>query len=69
MKILDYATNRTLNDVGIVLTRQEAEELMMYLQKLTARPDVDRIYLSEFDGCLLERELTVALEKPVAHVA
>lgn len=71
MKILDYETNKSLNDVAIVLSRDEAEELIAYLQRLTATPEVDRVFLSDIEGGRLEREISVALEtRPLtAHVA
>ncbi len=62
MKIVDYATSKTLNDVGIVLSREEAEDLIMYLRKLTEPAGIDRIYLSDFEAGRLEREISLALE-------
>jgi hypothetical protein len=70
MKIVDYETSKTLNDVGIVLSRDEAEDLIMYLRKLTQEPAVDRIYLSDFEDGRLEREISLGLDhKHCAHVA
>ncbi len=67
MQILDYERDRVLNDVGIVLTREEALELMLYLHQLVEHPEVQRVYLSEVQGSGLERELTIALaERPVS---
>ncbi|MBS1720975.1 MAG: hypothetical protein JST35_11060 [Armatimonadetes bacterium] len=62
MKIVDYANNQTLSDVEIVLTAQEAEDLLAYLQQLTRRPGLDRVYLSDLSGGLLQRELVVSLD-------
>jgi len=61
MRIMDYETNRSLNDVAVYLTRDEADELCAYLLRLRARPDVQRVHLSEVVGDRLEREITVAL--------
>jgi len=61
MRIMDYETNRTLNDVGVLLTVAEAEELASYLQRLSSRPSVQRIYLSECVGTQIEREITVSI--------
>jgi len=71
MKIVDYETSKTLNDVGIVLSREEAEDLILYLRKLTATSGVDKVYISDFQAGRLERELTLAIDShhPCAHVA
>lgn len=61
MRIMDYETNRTLNDVGVFLTSSEAAELAAYLQRLSSKPDIRRIYLSEVIDDRLEREITVSL--------
>jgi hypothetical protein len=62
MRILDYKTQKTMNDVGIFLSKEEAEELLAYLQRLVQSPAVQRVHLSEIVGSRLERELTVALD-------
>jgi len=62
MRITDYETNRNLNDVGVVLTRKEVEELAAYLQRLCNRPSVQKVYLSEIVGSRLEREISVTLD-------
>jgi hypothetical protein len=70
MKIVDYETSKTLNDVGIVLSREEAEDLILYLRKLTQPSGVDRVFLSQVGGGRLEREITLALDSGAcAHVA
>ncbi len=61
MRITDYETQRTLNDVGITLTAEEADELCAYLTRLRDCPDVRRVHLSEIVGNRLERELTLAV--------
>jgi len=63
---MDYETNRSLNDIGVFLTIDEADELCAYLQRLRERPNVDRVYLSEIVGNHLEKEITVALDKRVS---
>jgi len=66
MRIMDYETNRSLNDVGVFLTADEAQELAEYLTCLNGRQGVQRVFLSEFVGHRLEREITVALAEPIA---
>ncbi|AIE85511.1 hypothetical protein [Fimbriimonas ginsengisoli] len=66
MRIMDYETNRSLNDIGVFLTADEAAELGAYLMRLSSRPSVQRVHLSEFVGHRLEREITVALAEPIA---
>jgi len=63
---MDYETNRSLNDIGVFLTIDEADELCAYLQTLQARPNVTHVHLSEIVGDRLEREITVALDKRVS---
>lgn len=66
MRIMDYETNRSLNDIGVFLTADEAADLAAYLTRLASRPNVQRIHLTEFVGHRLEREITVALAEPIA---
>lgn len=61
MRIMDYETNRCLNDVGVFLTIDEADELADYLKRLSRQPTVQRVHLSEIVGHQLQREITVAL--------
>lgn len=63
MRITDYATSKTLNDVSLTLTVEEAEELASYLERLLQHTELDRAYLSEFQGPVLARELTVQLDR------
>jgi hypothetical protein len=63
MRIVDYETSRTLNDVGIFLTLEEAEELCVYLRRMTKPHPVQRAHLSELHGNHLEREITVSLDE------
>ncbi len=62
MRIVDYETNRSLNDVEIVLTPDEISDLSAYLQKLSESPCIGRVYLSELRGSRLEREVTVSVD-------
>jgi hypothetical protein len=61
MRILDYANNRSLKDVSLMLTPDEVKDLASYLNQLTARPAIGRVYLSELSGNSIEREITVSL--------
>ena len=66
MRITDYETNRSLNDIGVILTLDEADELCAYLQVLRKRPGVHRVHLSELLGSHLEREITVGIDERVS---
>ncbi len=61
MKITDFESGRSLNDVCLILTREEAEELCGYLSRLTAQPEVRHVHLTELQGASVQRELAVAL--------
>jgi hypothetical protein len=69
MRIVDYQGNRTMNDVGIFLSIEEAEDLIAYLRKLVEEPSVQRVHLSEINGSRLEKELTIALDAVHAPIA
>ncbi|MBS1717686.1 MAG: hypothetical protein JSS72_08135 [Armatimonadetes bacterium] len=62
MKIFDYATNKTLHDVALNLTHEEAVELRDYLDRLVNRPEIHKIHLIEIANNRLDKEFTVALE-------
>ncbi len=64
MLITDYETGREVRDLCVALTPNEAEELMVYLERLLAAPEISRIYLSEIRGCRFEREVTLRLLEP-----
>ena len=66
MRIMDYETNRSLNDIGVYLTIDEADELCAYLQTMKKRSDVTRVHLSEIVGNQLQKEITVTLDKRVS---
>ena len=61
MRIMDYETNRSLNDVAVYLTIDEAEDLLSYLRRLHDQPGIQRIHLSDYSNDRLEREITVSL--------
>ncbi|MBS1709614.1 MAG: hypothetical protein JSS65_12950 [Armatimonadetes bacterium] len=62
MEIRDYESGKHLTDVDIVLSREEAEELNAYLQRLLVNPELRSVHLSEVNGVWLERELTFSLQ-------
>jgi len=61
MRIMDYETNRSLNDVGVFLTVDEAEELLGYLRRLKEVPAIQHVHLTELSGQTFGREITVSL--------
>ena len=61
MRIMDYETNRSLNDVAVYLTIDEAEDLLSYLRRLHDQPGIQRIHLCDYSNDRLEREITVSL--------
>jgi hypothetical protein len=67
MRITDYESTRSLTDVGLSLTRDEAEELFIYLHKLLDKGEVRKAFLTECDGCGIGRELTVTVEPDHRH--
>jgi hypothetical protein len=69
MRIIDYQTNRGMNDVGIFLSQEEAEELIIYLHKLVQKPVLGKVHLSEIISNRLERELTIVLEDKDAPIS
>lgn len=62
MRITDYESTKSLTDVGLELTRDEAEELYIYLHKMLDKSELRKAYLTECQGCAIERELTVTIE-------
>ncbi len=69
MKIVDYETNKTLNDVAVFLSKDEASELMDFLKRLVDQPQINQVYLSEIVRNRLERELTIAIDTPARAAA
>jgi hypothetical protein len=63
MRITDYESTRNLTDVGLVLTRDEAEELYIYLHKMLVKSELRQAYLTQVEGASIERELSVTIEK------
>lgn len=68
MRITDYESTRNLNDVGLVLTPDEAEELYIYLHKMLGQRDLTKAYLTEIGGAGIERELSVTIERPASRL-
>ncbi len=62
MRITDYATRQSLNDVCLSLTTEEARELIAYLNRLISTPELGVAHLSEVQGHGISRELTVRVE-------
>ncbi len=61
MRIFDYEHTKTLNDVSISLDRDEVDDLILNLQRLAARPDLGKVFLSDIESGRLERELAITL--------
>lgn len=57
MRMIDYERASSLRDVAISLTREEAEDLALFLRAMLARKQVDAIHLSEFSAGRIEREI------------
>ena len=68
MRITDYESAKNLSDVGLVLTRDEAEELYIYLHKMLDKSELRKAFLTELAGCGIQRELTVSIEQNRSHV-
>ncbi|MEQ1821837.1 MAG: hypothetical protein ABL949_04975 [Fimbriimonadaceae bacterium] len=69
MRITDYEQSKNLSDVAISLTRDEAEELHLYLCTLLKRPSVSAIHLSEITNGKLERDLRLEITQPPFRLA
>ena len=63
MQITDFESGKQLRDVDIVLSREEAEDLVAYLSHLLHRPGVPFAYLSEVEKWMLKREITLSVKK------
>jgi hypothetical protein len=68
MRITDYESTKNLTDVGLVLTRDEAEELFIYLHKMLDKSELRKAHLTQYHGWGIERELTVSIETDRRHV-
>lgn len=66
MRITDFERGRSLSDVAITLTADEATELAAYLNRLIKHREVSTAHLSEVSGMKLERELTIAIVEGAA---
>lgn len=64
MRITDFEQSKSLSDVAISLTRDEAEELHLYLCTLLRRPELAAIHLSEVRNGRLERDLRLEIQQP-----
>ena len=62
MQIHDYESGRTIDDVALVLSPEEASELYAYLGRLLARPELRQVTMSEVRGVSVAREFSVVLE-------
>lgn len=63
MDIRDYESGRSLNDVDIVLSRDEAEELSAYLGRLLTNPGLKTVQLTRLEGMTIASELSVTLNQ------
>lgn len=61
MVIRDYESGRTLNDIDIVLDREEVEELAIYLRRLLSDPGLNSVQMSQVEGLHLCAEVSVTL--------
>ena len=64
MIITDYERSVSLRDVAISLTRDEAEELSLYLKALLTRPEANAVYLSEVRGGAIQKDLRFSIDRP-----
>ena len=63
VQITDFESGTQLRDVDIVLTREEAEDMLAYLSHLLQRPGVAFAHLSEVDRWTLKREITLSVKR------
>jgi hypothetical protein len=66
VQITDFESGKQLRDVDIVLTREEAEDLVAYLGRLLHKPTVPCAYLSEIEKWSLKREITLSVKQDLA---
>ena len=62
MQITDYESGNQLRDIDIVLTTEEAKDLMAYLSWLLVQPDQRFAQLSEVRKFSLLREITLSID-------
>lgn len=63
MEIKDYEHDRCLSDVEIVLSKDELEELCLYLSCLLKRPEIKTVHLSQIMGMSLSKEVSISVDK------
>lgn len=68
MKIFDYQSAHQLNDVKIILTRSEAEELASYLDALLSRPALRAVHLTEVEHCSIDKDIRFELSADVSKI-
>ena len=66
MDIRDYETGKRLTDIDISLTREEAEELSVCLNRLLADPGLRAIQLSRVEGVAIAAEVAFSLTPEIA---
>ncbi len=57
MRITDYEHAGNLKDLAISLTRDEAEELELYLHALLKRPSIQSVHLSEIRAGRIDKDI------------
>lgn len=63
MRIFDYEGQKDLKDVAISLSRDEAMDLLTTLERLVKQPSLSKVYLSQINGNIIEREIAIALDQ------
>jgi len=66
MTITDFEGGRSLNDVSIQLSPEEASELAAYLDRLIQNPSLKTAHLCEVSGTHLAREITIHIRPAAA---
>ncbi|MBN9502014.1 MAG: hypothetical protein BGO01_10275 [Armatimonadetes bacterium 55-13] len=69
MRIFDFEAQRDLSDVSISLSREEAVDLLATLERLIKQPNLSKVYLSQIQGNVIERELAIALDRETPALA
>lgn len=64
LKITDYETGRSLSDLGLLLSLEEAAELRDYLSRLIEEPVVSHAYLTELGVNGVEKEIAISIDRP-----
>lgn len=58
MNIRDFESGKDLTDVSISLTREELVDLQTYIGRLLNNPEIKHVHLSEFQGCIVTKEIS-----------